>query len=99
MKRSITLVLFLSSVCLLLLPLFAFSQIGPPGQEEAKGLVQRVVTSTKPYFGSFWRQKVVPFFVNLAKKIKIWWEEKGKIEINNLWEEITTFLNKEIVIE
>jgi len=102
MRRLIIIVLFLSLISLLLLPSFAFFQIAPPGQEEAKEFAQRVVTSTKPYFGSFsafWRQKIIPFFFDLGQKIKTWWHQKAKIGIINFWKQINFFLNKEIVIE
>ncbi len=102
MRALIIITLFLSLISLLCWPSFTFSQIGPPGQEETKGIVQRVVTSTKPYFGSFgvfWHQKILPFFFNLGQKIEFWWYQKAKIGIINFWKQIIFFLNKEIVIE
>ncbi|MCD6271177.1 hypothetical protein J7J24_02380 [bacterium] len=102
MRVLIIIALFLALIGVFFLPSFTFSQIGPPGQEEAEEFVHKVVTSTKPYFGSFstfWHQKILPFFLNLGEKIKLWWHQKAKIKLINFWKQIVFFLNKEIVIE
>jgi len=92
-------------IILLLIPVFAvFAQIGPPSLQDGKNLVENVSSSTKSFIsrvgegikGFF--NSIAPFFQGSDKKITSWWNDSAKPWFVNIFADLSTYFDKEIII-